>query len=335
MKNIATIDTGTTNTRVTLWSGTKFIAEASRGTGVRDVAVSGSKTGLVQAIRACLDELLAAHSDVDETQLLLLGSGMLTADVGLAEIPHLTAPVGLDELAKGMRQVRVPELGVGPLWLIPGIKTVPQNPRNIFQVDVMRGEETEAVAALTQANVVGPALLLLPGSHTKLIQVDAHRQIVASATSMTGELLALLTKESLLTDSLSGEFADHLEPAQLLAGSRAAEKSGLANAAFQVRLLQQFEHLTKNQRANYLLGAVLYEDLSALAGAPSLMLIDNEPILILGKTILREALNLLLLADYRFSNPIIELDYDHLAGSGAIMIAQRRGLLAEKEVVTQ
>ena len=40
--NILTIDTGTTNTRVTVWTDGEVVAQAARQVGVRDTAITGN-----------------------------------------------------------------------------------------------------------------------------------------------------------------------------------------------------------------------------------------------------------------------------------------------------
>lgn len=97
--NILTIDTGTTNTRVTLWRDDVALCQAARQVGVRDTAITGNRTtlqrGVQDTIEAALQKAGLGIGQVD----LVLASGMITSNVGLCEVPHLPAPAGLRDLA--------------------------------------------------------------------------------------------------------------------------------------------------------------------------------------------------------------------------------------------
>ncbi len=110
MKNIITIDTGTTNTRVVLWQHGDVTAMAKQPVGVRDTAITGSKTKLKQAIKLCIDSVLAEQQITSTENIIAVASGMITSNLGLVEIPHLTAPVGLSDLADGMQSVTIPDV---------------------------------------------------------------------------------------------------------------------------------------------------------------------------------------------------------------------------------
>ncbi len=92
--HILTIDTGTTNTRVTVWRDQQALCQAARQVGVRDTAISGSpvalQNGVRQTIAAALDDARLEMAQID----LVLGSGMITSNVGLHEVPHVLAPAG-------------------------------------------------------------------------------------------------------------------------------------------------------------------------------------------------------------------------------------------------
>ena len=108
--NILTIDTGTTNTRVTVWRDDVALCQAARQVGVRDTAITGNRTtlqrGVQDTIEAALQKAGFGMSQVD----LVLASGMITSNVGLHEVPHLMAPAGLRDLAAGMVQATIPEV---------------------------------------------------------------------------------------------------------------------------------------------------------------------------------------------------------------------------------
>ncbi|HRU42351.1 MAG TPA: 2-dehydro-3-deoxygalactonokinase, partial [Candidatus Diapherotrites archaeon] len=55
---IATIDTGTSNTRVNIWNKGKVVSRSFIGVGVRDTAITGSKAKLYQGVREAIKAAL-------------------------------------------------------------------------------------------------------------------------------------------------------------------------------------------------------------------------------------------------------------------------------------
>lgn len=330
---IVTIDSGTTNTRVRVWQGKTVIAEASAAIGVRDTVKTGSRDVLIQGVKKALYQAIdRANLQINRTlansELLILASGMITANIGLCEIPHLPAPVGLAELAKGMVKQICPEIIDQPIWFIPGIKNhVPpvDDLLHFEQMDMMRGEETEAIGVIAQLNIQGPALIVLPGSHSKFVTIDQHNQILGCATTLAGELLDVITHHTLLTSSLEHQFATTIDEAYLLQGAASCRQVGFARSCFSVRILDLFSQATVNQQANFLLGSVLYSDILTIKNSQALVLDPNTPILVCGKQILKQALTLLLRHDDFFTGEIIavaEVKNRPLSGLGAIALAE-------------
>ena len=331
--NLVTIDTGTTNTRVTVWRDERAIAHAARPVGVRDTAITGSRDALRVAVAAALGDALQQAARDPADLGLVLASGMITASVGLHEVPHLEAPVGRAALAAGMVQAVVPGLGPWPVWFVPGVRNRVDDIElhELESVDMMRGEETEAVGLVDRLRIDRPAVIVLPGSHTKFVQLDARQRIIGCATTLAGEMLQALTQHTILAAALGREFAATLEPRLLLAGAHAARRTGLARAAFTVRALELFTDHDRNARANFLLGAVLAADLQALRQSSAIDASEPEvDIVVAGKSLWREAFALLV-SDDGFYTGAVTLVSDgqqaDLAGAGAIALARTRGLL--------
>ncbi|MCV3739836.1 2-dehydro-3-deoxygalactonokinase [Lentilactobacillus hilgardii] len=328
MKTVITIDTGTTNTRVVLWQEGKPVVICKKAVGVRNTAISGSKKQLKDAIRKAIKSVLSEKNIKDTTDIVIIASGMITSNLGLAEIPHLKAPVGLIDLANGMKKVLISEVFEQPIWFIPGVKNNRQSliPENITDMDVIRGEEVEAIGAINLLNLKGSALIVLPGSHTKIIKINDQGKIAGSITSMTGELLDLLTKHSILANSVGEQFIETIDEKCLILGAKTAEKNGLGRTAFIVRLLDMYSNYTRNQRANYLLGAVLSNDLKALKNTHAFEISQSEPIVILGKPGLRDALKILIQSDPNLTGEVKTEEIRELAGKGAILMAKQRNI---------
>lgn len=331
--NIVTIDAGTTNTRSSLWIDGKLAAKVQVEVGVRDTAINGNNQALKHAVRDTINGALAKGGVAAEDVALTLASGMITSALGLLEVPHLPAPAGMRELAAGMVEVSMPEVFSQPIWLVPGVRNhkEPVGLHNVEAMDMMRGEETEVVGLLARLNLDGRALLIMPGSHTKLVSVDEQRRICGCATTIAGELLQAITQHTLITQTLEGEFAQTLVPQMVLAGAAAAQRTGLARACFSIRTLGLFTDSERNDRANFLLGAVLSGDLLTLKNSSAIKMRPDTPIVITGKPLLRDALSLLIQENgFFYGKRIVVSDEQQadMAGFGAIAIAHERGLLS-------
>lgn len=338
--NIVTIDAGTTNTRSSLWQDGKVVAKVQSEIGVRNTAIDGNNSALKQAVRDTVAGALA-KAGVDAADVsLVLASGMITSALGLMELPHVVAPAGIAELARGMLRVDMPEVFSQPIWLIPGVKNQVEQIglHNHEAMDMMRGEESEVVGLLERLKLKGRAMLIMPGSHTKLVSVDEKRRIVGCATTMAGELLQVLTQNTIISQSLEREFAHTLSPEFILAGAAAAQQTGLARACFSVRTLGQFAKTERDERANFLLGAVLSGDLLALKNSCAIHMRPDTPIVITGKPMLREALALLIQNNnFFYGKRIVVSDEQQadMAGFGAITVARARGLLPSTTTKTE
>ena len=329
MGNLVTIDTGTTNTRVVLWKDGEKISKVSRSVGVKITSITGSKEKLQQAIKSAIDELLSNADINDYSTVKFIASGMITSNLGLVEVPHQEAPVGIEDLSENMQSVVIPEVCDQPIWFVPGIKNKLQQitSQNITNMDVMRGEEVEAIGALSHLNTNHDVVLVLPGSHTKFIKIDESGHIAGSITSMAGELISLLTKDSILSDSLNNEFSDELDEDSLVSGAKACESDGLGRSAFAVRLLDLYTGYTRNQLANYLLGVVLQNDIQAIKSTQAFQVNKNDTFVIIGKPALRDSLKVLFENSDYFNGEVKTIEVPELASVGIMEIAKLRGII--------
>jgi len=328
---IATLDTGTTNTRVVAWRDGLPVAEAGRPVGVRDTAITGSTDKLKSAVGDALAEALAGANVAANEECLYLASGMITSNNGLREIPHLPAPAGKVELAAGMQSVELPGVTDRPIWLIPGVKNRAGaiSLDDCDDMDIMRGEETESIGVLHTLGITGPAVLILPGSHAKFVGIDDGGRITGSVTTISGELLDVISRHTLIAGSVDHGFAEKVNPDALLKGAELGARLGVGRSAFVVRLLDLFGDLDRDARASFLLGAVLASDLAALKSSHSLKVAPESRIIVAGKAGLRDALMTLCAADPYFTGPIEAVpDGIHsISALGAMEIARVRGLI--------
>ena len=117
---IATIDGGTSNTRAFVWHDGVIAGQAKAAVGVRNTAMDGTNQRLQEAVRDTLSEAASMAGITTEDISLILAAGMLTSNVGLCDIPHVTAPVRLEELARAMVEKNLPAICRLYKWFVWG-----------------------------------------------------------------------------------------------------------------------------------------------------------------------------------------------------------------------
>ncbi len=250
------IDGGTTNTRLYLLKNGVCVSRRalSIGAGANAKTPGALQNALKEAIATLLCENKLHESDVES----ILASGMLTSEIGLFAVPHLIAPVSFADLCDGMKNVSLPEITAIPFWFVPGVKTEGED---LSDLDMMRGEESELVGLFD--GIPASSLVLLPGSHSKIILTDAGQRITAIKTMLTGEMLAVLANETVLRGSFSWKDAVLL-PEKLEEGFLYAEKHGLGDALFKVRVLKMRCAYTADMLYSFYLGAVLCDEVKVV-----------------------------------------------------------------------
>ncbi|MET3896162.1 2-dehydro-3-deoxygalactonokinase [Devosia sp. UYZn731] len=222
------------------------LAEHSSARGVNSVSNGAFDTALRQEIGPWLGEARA-----------ILLSGMVTSRTGWIESPFVMVPAGLpDLLAQAVRQDID---GLPTLYFLPGIAR--QNP----VPDVMRGEELAVFGIGSHM----PALVVLPGAHSKWITTDGS-QITDIATYMGGEVLSLLKKDSLVSRLIPASYEPHpdaFERGTRFALDKSAMPGGVLQRIFSARSLVLFGRLQPAEIADYLGGIIAGSEISeALAG---------------------------------------------------------------------
>lgn len=303
------VDGGTTNTRARLLIGPTLIAEARRSIGARDVATGGDTLPLIRALRDVIDEVRMVANGRQPDQIV--ASGMLTSEVGLMPVPHVTAPAGINELARNAVAVTLPEISARPIVLLPGVRTPPGiGPDGWTEADVMRGEECEVIGdwfaryeeGLLDLDRETRATFVLPGSHTKLVALvirDGYPCIERSYTTLSGEMLAALRGQTILSASLPKAWPQELDPVSVEAGVRWCREAGVGRAAFLVRIAALTTDWTAEQRAAFLIGAIVAEDVSRLcrhsllqdSSVRKVVVGGSDPVREVYRTLLRDALD--------------------------------------------
>jgi 2-dehydro-3-deoxygalactonokinase len=119
----------------------------------------------------------------------VLAAGMIGSRQGWLEVPYVECPANREAIAAGIVAC---DAACGTLHIVPGLMQGGKLP------DVMRGEETQIVGALSLApELATESLFVLPGTHCKWADVrDGH--VIGFKTYITGELFATLRDHSIL-----------------------------------------------------------------------------------------------------------------------------------------
>ena len=283
---IIAIDGGTTNTRLTLIENRRIIARVKRRVGARDSVSGGDR--LREAVKDGIRELLYTNK-LDETEIQLVAlSGMIGSENGLAAIPHVTSPAGLPELRRATIRMSFPDITSLPLFFIPGVKTFANGETDLSAMDIMRGEETEIVGILGLQSPKLPALIIMPGSHFKYVDIDSSGKIAGFRTTLSGELIRAAAENTILQSSLRGVYPASLDPDCLRDGYEYARCHGIGEALFKIRVSVNFiGDRTPEQLYAFLTGVLLKDDIDFFSKS------DN-PVYIAGSNPHRDALYSLL-----------------------------------------
>ncbi len=200
---------------------------------------------------------------------LCLISGMAGSRQGWQEAPYCPCPAGFAELGQHLLWLQPHRIA-----LVPGLSCMGQDA--LHTPDVMRGEEVQIFGALQLAGR-DSATLVLPGTHSKWVQVE-HGRVTQFSTFMTGEVYALLSQHSILgkTLDLNGAF----DEAAFVQGVDQSQTAGsVLHHLFAVRTLGLFERLSAAALPSYLSGLLIGEELrqqTVSADAAPVILIGNN-----------------------------------------------------------
>lgn len=193
--------------------------------------------------------------------------GMVGSNIGWSDAGYMECPVGLSDY--GDKLVHV-ETAIGSVKIVPGVKTsigLAGTP------DVMRGEETQILG--WAASHPSDALLCLPGTHTKWVQIE-NGKIKNFMTSVNGELFDVILNHSVLVGGtnlppacIGDEYRHGLE--------RAANGTPLTQQLMSVRSYQIMGTYDVIQAKSYLLGLLIGSDVFG-----SLKFAQGTPISVIG-----------------------------------------------------
>jgi 2-dehydro-3-deoxygalactonokinase len=189
-------------------------------------------------------------------QVPVIISGMASSSIGMQALPYQNLPFPVN--GAGLQTKHFPANTTFPhdILLVSGIKST---------VDVMRGEETQLIGCINEADSGNcNGLYLFPGTHSKHIQVK-DGQVIGFKTYMTGEFFDLLAHKSILNASVaSAENSAMFTGATFRQGVRDAREINILHLSFRVRTNELFEKISKSENYTYLSGLVIGSELKDL-----------------------------------------------------------------------
>jgi 2-dehydro-3-deoxygalactonokinase len=255
------LDWGTSSLRAMLFDGEGNVHETRhRAWGIRHLPDGG--------FDAALASICAGWPACP-----MLAAGMVgSRQQGWREAPYVDTPADVHALAANLATLQAADERC--IHIVPGV-------RDIAAPDVMRGEETQVIGALELQQHIEGTPLVLPGTHSKWVNVSEGR-ITRFATLMTGELYALLRRHSILGAGLPDVTVGERADASFDDGVRAARASGAAGVLsrlFSARALMLDGRLAAAAVPDYLSGLLIGEEWRAALAAGWLDS-DKAPVLI-------------------------------------------------------
>lgn len=319
-------DWGTTSFRLRLVEGaTRRVIAASRGDqGVAATfAAWQAAGGLAENRWSHFSRVIEPHlaTITQETAASLAGiplviSGMASSSIGMRELPYRSLPLAIDGSGLSAEGVAARANFPHALVLISGVRS---------HDDVMRGEETQLIGACAldvadRAASTRTRVFVFPGTHSKHVEVrGAHA--VAFQTYMTGEFFALLSRHSVLANSVAS--GSNLSGPENLAsfdhGMRAGAADNLLHAAFRVRTRALLDNSAPTENYHYLSGLLIGAELRELAAQDATVtLVGADPL----RAAYQRAFDVL-----GARSPLAVHDVDDCLIAGQLIIATRLGLL--------
>jgi 2-dehydro-3-deoxygalactonokinase len=227
------------------WGTTRLRARALDAAGaILDERISNDGIGPLNGSghEAAFETLTAGWP-----QAPALMTGMVGSRQGWREAAYVPCPADADGLAAAL--TRLTTAHGRDVAIIPGLRD--------GDINVMRGEETQIVG-LVDAEPGYTGTVLLPGTHSKWVRVDGGAA-VNFASFISGELFALLAKQSLLRHSVSDPdtMGDVSGSPDFLDGVAYARTVPFAATLFTVRVRQLLANTKPEANLAYLSGLVI------------------------------------------------------------------------------
>jgi 2-dehydro-3-deoxygalactonokinase len=252
MSKFISCDWGTSNLRLRLVDSDKSIVlkEIKTGEGIASVyklwKARENDSDRTQFYLSFLQKQIGIWQDemgswLKDTPVLI--SGMASSSIGLTELEYKTLPVQANGSDLFVEAIKSSQTFSNPVYIVSGLCT---------EDDVMRGEETLLAGCNTLATKI--ELFIFPGTHSKHILVN-DGSAESFTTYMTGEFFDLLSRQSILSSSVS-EKAEFYA-ASFREGIIEGTSKNLLNTSFKVRVNHLFRKTDPGENFDYLSGLLI------------------------------------------------------------------------------
>jgi 2-dehydro-3-deoxygalactonokinase len=257
-KYMLIIDGGTTKTSFTLIENGKVCTQLTRKIGVSTSSENGKSGSLQKIVKSEIADLEAKYNCIITD---IYAAGMITSNVGLKEIPHITAPVSFEILSASVETFRLDKISQnGQFHFIPGIKFINQGG---FGHDMLRGEEVEIFGALDRIDKNKTINFIHFGSHNKIIHYE-NFLVTNAITTISGELLSAISNNTILKSSIADiDNGFVMDMDYVRNGYVSAKNSGISRSLFKVRIGHIMENYSNDIALSFIFGILLYDDLFA------------------------------------------------------------------------
>lgn len=262
MKYFLSCDWGTTSFRLKLVEIDTLatLAEVQHEQGIKNTFSSWQQhvntnrfDFFLSVIKDAIDTI-ETRSQLSLNDVPVIVSGMASSSLGMIDLPYKKLPFKTDGSDLHLHRINASRAFHHDLIIISGACS---------HDDVMRGEETQLVGAADVAS--NNKVYIFPGTHSKHISVKGG-EAFAFKTFMTGELFALLSKNSTLTQAVEGvaDFSDSLVMQSFEAGVQDSIKSNILHKLFTIRAKHLLHGASTEWNQAYLSGLLIGCEVSDL-----------------------------------------------------------------------
>ena len=248
MVSLIAIDWGTTSFRAYLLSEQGDILDKRE---TSDGIISVREGQFSETFVAQVGDWMDAEPDAR-----VVMCGMVGSRQGWKEIDYVTGQSGLHEIASGMERILL--CNGRNAWIAPGYSGLNAD----GQIDVMRGEETQILGAIS--GKTGAHMFCLPGTHSKWVSV-IDGKISRITTFMTGEVFDVMCHHSILGKLMTDQgreqegaerwFDDGIEKAKM----GISLLSGFFGVRARALLAEIPEAYTKDYLSGLLIGTEIHD----------------------------------------------------------------------------
>ena len=251
-----TLDMGTSNTRLNLCSEGCLVDTKKMSIGAGSTKSIG-KDALFLELKKLLDAVLFDNNITVESVEYILASGMAGSELGLCEIPHISLPIDISTLTDNLQERTIPQITSIPFLFVPGVKRFNGDVID----DIMRGEEVESIGVFYALSLDKDIILVLPGTHNKVIHVRSDGTVADFYTTLSGEILNNIITDSILTGQVTHEF--EICEAYVLRGALYSRKNGFNAALFHIRVMA-LNGVGRDILSSFLYGCVIGQDIDRI-----------------------------------------------------------------------